>query len=295
MPKQTESIPYDSLPDTLRALIDHLIQRPSQQPEDEFSTAFLAGALIAIFVIAGIIIFMYSVHLVEGQIAFHAKLKERERQVLKEYFRYYHTLSMESRILFEKRLAMFMSLKKFRSKQGFANPLEARVLVSAVAIQLSMGLPKFTLPHFRNIFIFPEAYYSHITERYHKGEVNLNGRIVISWKDFILGMKHPEDGLHVGIHEFAHAFYFENYIDNDDYLFIDDVAFKRYFALATGEIDKIKKKLPSFIREYAATNEQEFFAVTTEHFFEQPADMKMKLPELYDALAQVWNQDPAAY
>ncbi|MCH7533654.1 MAG: zinc-dependent peptidase, partial [Gemmatimonadetes bacterium] len=40
------------------------------------------------------------------------------------------------------------------------------------------------------------------------------------------------------------------------------------------------------------TNEAEFFAVTTEYFFERPGVMERKHPELYAMLSRVFNQNP---
>ena len=43
---------------------------------------------------------------------------------------------------------------------------------------------------------------------------------------------------------------------------------------------------------YGATNPAEFFAVATECFFEKPAQMKKKHPELYEELKEYYRQDP---
>ena len=47
----------------------------------------------------------------------------------------------------------------------------------------------------------------------------------------------------------------------------------------------------SDINRYALTNEAEFFAVTSEYFFERPGAMQRKHPQLYAALERVFNQD----
>ncbi len=44
---------------------------------------------------------------------------------------------------------------------------------------------------------------------------------------------------------------------------------------------------------YAFTNEQEFFAVSTEYFFKAPRQLAARHPELYDMLRQTFRQDPA--
>ena len=44
-------------------------------------------------------------------------------------------------------------------------------------------------------------------------------------------------------------------------------------------------------RKYAFANEEEFFAVATENFFERPSDFKLAQPELYQAMVNLFNQD----
>jgi Mlc titration factor MtfA (ptsG expression regulator) len=47
------------------------------------------------------------------------------------------------------------------------------------------------------------------------------------------------------------------------------------------------------IRDYAAKNPAEFFAVVTELFFERPAELQARHPELYAQLASFYAMDPA--
>ena len=49
------------------------------------------------------------------------------------------------------------------------------------------------------------------------------------------------------------------------------------------------------IDDYGATNPPEFFAVVTEMFFEKPAQLRARHPELYDTLADFYQQDPASF
>ena len=48
----------------------------------------------------------------------------------------------------------------------------------------------------------------------------------------------------------------------------------------------------SYLRNYAFTNMQEFWAVSLEAFFESPAELKANMPELYGTLCDILNQDP---
>lgn len=63
-------------------------------------------------------------------------------------------------------------------------------------------------------------------------------------------------------------------------------------------VDLIRKKTSEIIANrsdidgYATTNHQEFFAVASEYFFEQPHLLKRKHPKTYALLTEVFQQDP---
>jgi Mlc titration factor MtfA (ptsG expression regulator) len=50
----------------------------------------------------------------------------------------------------------------------------------------------------------------------------------------------------------------------------------------------------SYIRDYAYTNEHEFFAVLAEYFFKSPELLEEKDPELYGMLQKMFHQDTAS-
>ena len=69
-------------------------------------------------------------------------------------------------------------------------------------------------------------------------------------------------------------------------------AVQPWVALMHRESRKVRKHR-SLLRDYAATNEAELFAVATEAFFEKPDQLRKRRPELYEALADYYNVDPA--
>ena len=55
-----------------------------------------------------------------------------------------------------------------------------------------------------------------------------------------------------------------------------------------------KKKRKIRIDPYAVEDDGEFFAVTTEYFFEQPDVLNAEYPEVYRLLGRFYRQDPRA-
>ncbi len=209
------------------------------------------------------------------------------------YFRYYHTLTEKDKLHFEKRVQKFIDIKRFDPRGTFtAVTDEMQVLIAASAIQLTFGYPGVYFKHFWRILVYPENYYSKITQQYHKGEVNTRGFIVLSWEHFLKGYMDVGDGINLALHEMAHALRLENSIKNDEYNFIDHKALKEFDRLGKIETIKIQEGSADFFRKYATANPDEFFSIAVENFFERPEAFKNHNPELYDATAKVLRQNP---
>ncbi len=53
--------------------------------------------------------------------------------------------------------------------------------------------------------------------------------------------------------------------------------------------------IPTLLDTYGATNPAEFFAVSTEAFFERPCALRAQHPKLYRELQRYFLQDPIEY
>lgn len=215
------------------------------------------------------------------------------KAILEKYFTFYQKLSDSNKLKFERKVTQFVYAKRFIPRQVDEVTIEAKVLIAASAVQLTFGLPNVYLRFFNKILVYPNDYYSSITRRYHKGEVNPRfGIIVLSWQSFIDGYIVPNDSRNLGLHEMAHALRFENLIRSEDY--------PPFHSDLLEEFDEYSHKICSdpkfaeqtFFRPYACTNEHEFFSVAVENFFERPEDFKRELPELYSILTQLLALDP---
>jgi len=219
-------------------------------------------------------------------------LSETQQEILIAKFPYYKSLSLDERKEFGYRLRYFLEDKSFQGRQRLEVTEEMKVLIGSSAIQLTFGFKPLQLVTFKRILLYPEEYYSKITKRNHKGEVNSKGIIVFSWKDFAKGYEQSNDGYNLGLHEMAHALKLEDFIPNHESSFLNEAVLGKWQNITNVEINRIKNKENTFIRPYAATNREEFFAVCVEQFFEQPAEFNHQCPEVYNTLSQLLNQDP---
>ncbi len=221
-------------------------------------------------------------------------LSQQHRPYLSKLL-FYQRLEPRGQKRFRKRVRRFINTKRFiaRSKQLLVSP-EMEVRIAAAAVELTFGFKKFSFEQFSKILIYQDDYYSKITKRYHRGEVNPRGFIVLSWKAFEAGYDDPKDGINLGIHEMAHALKLENRIVNADHSFIEDLD-SLALEMAHDKLQQGHSPLEGFFRNYAKANIHEFFAVACENFLERPEAFQKADPELYRLMVKILRQDPLSY
>jgi hypothetical protein len=222
------------------------------------------------------------------------RLGAKDRATLAKFAISYQRAHAKDRARMERIVATMVHDKEWRGV-GMEVADEMKVMIGACAAQLLLGHPDLALKHFERFVIYPDSYRDRRSGRMHQGEVRpASGTIHISWDDFVNGYAHTRDAHNVGLHELAHALWFENGIVNGEDHFLPPAFLQRWSLLASAEINRIKAGAPSFFRDYAGTNQAEFFAVAVEYFFEQPLEFRDALPEHYAVLCSLLKQDPAA-
>jgi hypothetical protein len=109
-------------------------------------------------------------------------------------------------------------------------------------------------------------------------------------------MENQKDGVNLGIHEVAHALKLENQIYyNAESEFFNPEVYHSFQLLADEEIAKIKAGNLTVFRSSGGLNDDEFFAVALETFFEKPHEFFQYNPELYGNLVRLMRQDPRVW
>lgn len=222
-------------------------------------------------------------------------LEEIYKPTLLKYFAFYNLLDPKEQKLFEKRVQKFIDLKKFIPRGGIKEITpEMKAMIAGSAIQLTFGYPDVYFRYFWRILVYPDNYYSTITRKYHKGEVNIKGLIVLSWRSFKEGFADSTDGRNLGLHEMAHALRLINIVQNEEYDFYDRSVMAEFEKEAHNETIKIMNSEGiSLFRSYSATNLDEFFSVAVECFFERAIDFRAYNQKLYNLLTKILKIDPA--
>ncbi len=130
------------------------------------------------------------------------------------------------------------------------------------------------------------------------GEAHVHGPVILAWDNVIFGTRNDHDAHNVVMHELAHKIDFVDG-DVDGTPPLDTAAERRAWGAAfsaafNAQKARAERGQKSFLRDYAITNEAEYFAVATETFFEKPKAMLRELPDVYAALADFYQLDLAA-
>ena len=126
------------------------------------------------------------------------------------------------------------------------------------------------------------------------GEAWEGGPVLVSWFE----RKHLPDGINVVIHEFAHKLDMENGAADGCPRLPADLPLRQWsraysaaFAHFRAAVDAGNDTL---LDPYGAEDPGEFFAVTSETFFEWPCALQAAYPEVYAQLACLYGVDPAS-
>jgi MtfA peptidase len=209
--------------------------------------------------------------------------------ILQQYIPYYRNLDAAQRDRFLKRTLIFRVTKHFEFVE-MEEEEHMSLLVSAAAIQLTFGLKHYLMDHFDKIYILKRDYHFGLFNVPFQGHVSDDG-IYLSWNNFLRSYANYTDGDNVGLHEMAHALAYVNFTVRDG----EDEAFQfqymRFNLTGRPVFNRMKAGEMNMLGSYAATNYHEFWAVCVEHFFERPETFKIQLPELYEAICKLLNQD----
>jgi len=128
------------------------------------------------------------------------------------------------------------------------------------------------------------------------GETNYQGGIIINWQE---DAPHPlrAHANQVLMHEMAHKLDMLDGQTNGHpplHSNMSESAWFKAFEQAYEQLQKqIRQGMKPAINPYAATNPAEFFAVSTEYFFESPAQLQRVYPRVYQQLCLFYKQNPA--
>ncbi len=201
---------------------------------------------------------------------------------------------------------LFLHEKVFEGADGLSltDGMREVIAVQACLPVLNLGLDWYenwkTVVVVPDVFVeehtaFDEAGVAHEWDEDKSGESWDTGPVLLSWKD--VEASGWGEGYNVVIHEAAHRL---DLLDGAAHgrpalhEGMDPVEWHQVFAAAYEDLKRktSRRRKGTRIDAYAVEDDGEFFAVTSEYFFESPEVLRSEYPEVYRLLSTFYRQDP---
>jgi len=233
--------------------------------------------------------------------------KKEWRKIIQQRMPYFRQMPADLQLQLKQHIQVFLAEKNFIGCNGVEITDEVKITVAAQACLLLLNRKTDFYPKLHTILVYPRAFLKeqqtmHADGVLHTKKVALSGeswgfgKVVLSWQDTLAGAKTPDDGRNVVIHEFAHQLDQENGRANGAPILDKGQDYKSWSEVFSVQFEKLQMRAkagsPSLFDYYGATDPSEFFAVTTEVFFEQAQQFYDEYPILYQQLKQYYQVDP---
>ena len=221
------------------------------------------------------------------------------RALLIQNVGFYNSLSNDEKQHFEFRLQEFILNYRITGIETTVNDLD-RLLVASSAIIPIFNFKNWRYTNLVEVLLYPGAFnHNFATEGPGRdilgmvGTGYMEGKMILSKPALTEGFKNLSDKKNTAIHEFVHLVDMaDGKTDGIPSILMSQQFSIPWINLIEKEIDEIYTSR-SDINPYGGTNRTEFYAVASEYFFERPALLKRKHPELYQLLEEIFNQDMA--
>ncbi|TQV65146.1 MAG: zinc-dependent peptidase [Halothiobacillaceae bacterium] len=200
------------------------------------------------------------------------------------------------------RATLFLHRTPFSPVDGFALTPAMKARIAALACLPALRLPEDALDAIRTVIVYPDAFVPEIEEMDEAGVVHRrrevrggeswgHGAIVLAWTD-VEASGHGE-GYNVVIHEIAHVLDMGNGVPNGFPPLPPGMRAEAWTAAFSAAFADLNRRLDRHeeapIDPYAAEAPEEFFAVTSELYFEQPETLHAAYPAVSDLLGRFYG------
>lgn len=234
---------------------------------------------------------------------------EEWRTILTTNCIFYNRLPVAQKASLEDIVKVIVGEKNWEGCKGLGMTQEIKVSIAAQASRLILAIKHDYFSNVESILVYPYNYMAiekvtgpdnavNLVPNVRLGEAWSQGPVILSWPEVLAGGRNELDGRNVVYHEFAHKLDYNNGSADGVPRLQDQDLYDRWSSVMSSEFDTLVEESREgqvrLLNAYGATNPAEFFAVSTECFFEQSQAMRHVYPDLYRVLSDYYKQDPAA-
>lgn len=214
--------------------------------------------------------------------------------ILTKNLPFFNCLSSVQKKVFAKKVQVFLNSKRFIGMNEFQINLTQKTIIAALAVRIIFKLGLKYYDHIIKIYLFESEFFGNENEKL-DGITQSNGIIGLAWKAVEKGISIPTDGKNVVFHEFAHALdLFDDRFDGIPRIFKSSVI-KPLISGIIKEQDKFLgewKEWHRFTYNFEVKDIAEFFAKSTELYFENPQLLKKHDQKLYKIMQTIYKYEP---
>lgn len=222
---------------------------------------------------------------------------------------HYRFLSPDERKRAFDLIERFIAEKEYWGNRNLAVTPHMKLVVAAQACLLILNIPRLGLfPETKEVILYPDDFGQSLDaigpdgRTYHIdqsriGEASRRGPVLLAWEHVKQSAFDRLDGRNVVFHEFAHALDYLNGEADGAPPLGEAEDFAEWSRVMSSELRALRAAASmgrrTLLDPYGAESPAEFFAVATEHFFEDGRRMKRNHPALYAQLRAFYKQDTA--
>ncbi|MCV2356120.1 zinc-dependent peptidase [Paucibacter sp. B2R-40] len=229
------------------------------------------------------------------------------RRILRRRVPLVQRLPADLQMRLKQDIQVFLAEKPILGCGGLTVTDEMRVSIAAQACLPLLGARRGYYPQLKQILLYPGAFVvdrpvnqaggvQMEQRRALAGESWAQGQVLLSWTDVQAGAADPDDGHNVVIHEFAHQLDQAKGHANGAPELASRQAYRVWSTVMQNEYDALRARLSmgetGLIDPYGATDPAEFFAVSSELFYERPLALAQQHPALYGLLCDYYRVNP---
>lgn len=230
-------------------------------------------------------------------------------RILQQNVAHVRRLSPDELERLRNKLKIFIAEKYWEGCNGLEITDEIKVTIAGQACLLVLGFEDECFDHLQSVLVYPGEYVAE--EKTYRpggvvvetasprfGEAWYRGPVILSWPSVLDGGRTPESGGNVVFHEFAHVLDMQDsFVDGTPSLETREHS-QRWSEVMTEEYNQLSRQAErgrtGLLDHYGTINEAEFFAVSTECFFERSVELSRQHSNLYQLFCEFYCQDPAA-
>ena len=251
---------------------------------------------LVVFIIFLLLVFYFAWFLQKKKTSIAGPVPEQFKKLLTAQVPFYEQLPEDKKTAFEERAKYFLTQVKITGVKTTVEDID-RVLIAASAIIPIFNFPDWEYKNLHEVLLYPDSF-DHEFEQQGAdrnilgmvGSGGMNHMMILSQYELRQAFTNKTGKDNTAIHEFVHLIdKTDGEIDGVPEMLLDKKYIIPWLQLMQHEIEEIRENR-SDINPYGASNESEFFAVVSEYFFELPALLKEKHPELYELLSKIFTR-----